>query len=174
MVSQWAESKLDNTQNNFTFEDLVTPTISLLSLIRDGNPLSIEGVIVRDQEDNPLGFWLWQKVDDMAMSLARVSVGHLNGVSGSAEFAAVKMAQKLQLDNVKTICTGGSETDSLDDFKRKFVPIESIELDTVSVSFNTRNQLRLTDTVSQIPRQSTRAFLAGMGVPVGFSRYGLI
>lgn len=127
VVTSWAE---DGKKDGYTFEDLTTPTKQLMDLMKD-NALSLAGVIVFE-DNNPVGFWIWDEGDTRnktAMSLARVSIGH----QGAAEFAGLKMAELLSERGFEKICLGGSETESLDKFKRKFGPVESIELKTITV-----------------------------------------
>lgn len=128
IVSSWAK---DGKKDGYTFDDLTTPTTQLLDLMKQ-NILSLAGVIVFDGP-KPMGFWIWDEGDTMnktAMSLARVSIGD----RGAAEFAGMKMTEILNERGFDKICLGGSETESLDKFKRKFGPIESIELKTIDCS----------------------------------------
>ncbi len=127
ILRKWAS---DGKKENFTYEDLTTPTKSLLDLM-ESKTLSLNGVLVKSPSE-PAGFWIWDegdKINKTAMSLARVSVGG----RGAAEFAGLKMAESLATRGFIHICLGGSETESLDKFKRKFVPINSIELKTVTI-----------------------------------------
>jgi hypothetical protein len=126
IVTRWAK---DGKKDGYTFDDLTTPTKQLLNLMKD-NALSLSGVIVFDGV-KPVGFWIWDEGDTKhktAMSLARVSTGD----RGAAEFAGLKMAEFLKERGFVQICLGGSETESLDKFKRKFGPVQSIELKTIN------------------------------------------
>lgn len=126
VVEEWANI---GNKPGFSFEDLTAPTKSLLKLMKDNNPLSIHGVVIRDAAKNPIGFWIWHETSDrQAMSLARISIGHIHGIKGAAEFGAVKMAEALQDRGINKICLGGSETDSLNAFKEKLGPVVSTRL----------------------------------------------
>ncbi len=126
IVTRWAK---DGKKDGYTFDDLTTPTKQLLDSMKS-NALSLSGVIVFDGS-KPVGFWIWDEGDaknKTAMSLARVSTGD----RGAAEFAGLKMAEFLKERGFEKICLGGSETESLDKFKRKFGPVQSIELKTIN------------------------------------------
>lgn len=130
-VSFWAK---EVSKPGFSFDDLTGPTRAVLELMRGGAE-NVRGVMVCDQ-GQPLGFWLWDEVDSkdgMAASLVRVSIGHRLGKKGAAEFAALKMAEMLVENGFDKICLGGSETESLDQFKRKLVPAGSVELQSVNI-----------------------------------------
>jgi len=131
IVRRWAEQ---DDKPGYSREDLMTPTESLLQLMKREIPVSISGVVVHDAEKQPIGFWIWHETEDkVAMSLARVSIGHLDGIKGSAEFGAVKMAEILKARGVTEICLGGSETESLDAFKQKLNPYRSMRLSSLSI-----------------------------------------
>jgi len=127
IVDRWAK---DGKKAEYTYGDLTSPTTSLLSLMKS-RILHLEGVIVFEEE-KPVGFWIWDEGDKAgktAMSLARVSIGN----RGASEFAGLKMAEILKERGFDTICLGGSETESLDKFKRKLVPVNSISLKTMHI-----------------------------------------
>jgi len=131
IVRRWAEQ---DDKPGYSREDLMTPTESLLQLMKREIPVSISGVVVHDAEKQPIGFWIWHETEDkVAMSLARVSIGHLDGIKGSAEFGAVKMAEILKARGATEICLGGSETESLDAFKQKLNPYRSMRLSSLSI-----------------------------------------
>lgn len=125
LVDKWAT---DGKKEPFTYDDLTTPTKSLIDLCRDERLTSVVGIVTHDAQHKPVGFWMFDVVGAVAMSLARVSIGHMLGVRGAAEFTARSMASILVERGVDSICLGGSETDSLDRFKKKLLPQLSIEL----------------------------------------------
>lgn len=131
IVKRWAAQ---NDKPGYTNEDLTSPTESLLQLMKRDIPVSISGVLVRDATNKPIGFWLMHETPDgQAMSLARVSIGHLDGIKGAAEFGAVKMAEMLQERGINEICLGGSETSTLDNFKQKLGPVRSMHLSSLQI-----------------------------------------
>lgn len=128
IADRWAK---DGKKAGYSYDDLTGPTQHLLSLMQE-DALSLSGVIVFDGA-KPVGFWIWDEGDiasKTAMSLARISLGD----RGAAEFAGLKMAELLKERGFDTICLGGSETESLDRFKRKMCPVTSIELQTMKFS----------------------------------------
>ncbi|MEW8105313.1 MAG: phosphatidylglycerol lysyltransferase domain-containing protein [Candidatus Thiodiazotropha endolucinida] len=123
-VKAWAR---DGKKAGYSFNDLTTPTMQVISLMQQGS-LPIEGVVIF-VDRRPVGFWFWDESDQKnatAMSLVRVSIGS----HGAAEFGALKMCELLSHRGFEHICLGGSETESLDRFKRKLGPVQSIELRT--------------------------------------------
>lgn len=124
VLNTWAR---DGKKAGYSLSDLVTPTTAVLALWQDQR-LPVAGVVIFDG-DRPVGFWLWDEADRArrtAMSLVRVSIGG----HGAAEFGALKMCELLRDRGFEAVCLGGSETESLDRFKRKLCPIRSIELKT--------------------------------------------
>ena len=124
IVGAWAR---DGKKAGYSFNDLTTPTMQIISLIQHGS-LPLAGVVIFDGK-RPVGFWFWDESDQKnatAMSLVRVSIGS----NGAAEFGALKMCELLRSRGFEHICLGGSETASLDRFKRKLCPVQSIELRT--------------------------------------------
>lgn len=141
IVNKWAQDKIDKDSGHdgyeFKLDDYTSPTLSLLDLMKvEGNPLNIHGIVIYNpkagegDEGMPVGFWLWQEANGQAMSLARVSIGHVlePPVRGSAEFCSVMMAKTLKARGIDPTCLGGSETCTLDNFKKKLGPVESVEL----------------------------------------------
>ena len=139
VVHQWAQQDRWAQRNEsgltYTYDDLTTPTKSLLNLMGDNNPLSIQGIVVYSKKKTPIGFWLWHEMNGVALSLARASIGHLENeeIRGAAEFAGVIMAEMLEKKGIDKVCFGGSEASGLDDFKRKFRPTQSIDFRTLTI-----------------------------------------
>ncbi|MCB9989320.1 MAG: DUF2156 domain-containing protein [Rhodospirillales bacterium] len=124
IVRTWAR---DGKKDGYSFKDLTTPTMQVITLMQDGN-LQLGGTVIFE-DDRPVGFWFWDESDKntaTAMSLVRVSIGR----NGAAEFGALKMCELLRQRGFTHICLGGSETASLDSFKRKLCPVRSIALST--------------------------------------------
>lgn len=111
----------------FTINDLKGPTIKAIELIK-ADALSINGIIIYGKSNDPVGFWIWDealKDKSMALSLVRVSTGKK---MGAAEFAGLKVCEILSAAQIEKFCFGGSEIKSLDDFRKKFNPVESVNL----------------------------------------------
>lgn len=120
MARAWAERKAGQ---GFTTDDLIGPTMACLSLL-DRKRGDLGGVVVRNAQ-GAVGFWIWDRISETkAVSLVRISVGR----HGAAELGAVAAAELLHARGVSCFSLGGSETASLDHFKRKLGPVRSIDL----------------------------------------------
>lgn len=124
VAAAWAASKAGA---GYTYEDLTGPTESLIALMARGAG-ELRGVMVRGPQ-GPAGFWIWDESGGQAASLVRISIGR----QGAAELAAVSAAALLLERGITTFCLGGSETRSLDQFKRKLGPVRSVSLSTVTL-----------------------------------------
>lgn len=125
VVERWADQK---ARPGFSRDDLIGPTECCLRLMQRGLG-KLGGVVVFDGVQ-AVGFWIWEETGrQTAASLVRVSIGQ----HGAAEFGAAKAAEMLQERGITNFCLGGSETESLDAFKRKLAPVHSVELGTISL-----------------------------------------
>lgn len=124
IANSWAASKV---RDGFTHADLTGPTESCIALMTRGIA-SLQGVMVRGPQ-GPAGFWIWEEGAGQAVSLVRISIGR----QGAAELAAVAAAARLHAGGIPLLCLGGSETESLDQFKRKLGPVHSVALGTVNL-----------------------------------------
>jgi len=76
----------------------------------------------------PAGFSIWEETDarqGMANAYAHLAVHEIDGLS---RFVIVDMCRTLAMRGFQQVCIGGSETEGLDRFKRKFCPVESVSL----------------------------------------------
>lgn len=124
IAASWAASKAGD---GFTYGDLTGPTESCIGLMTRG-VASLQGVMVRGPQ-GPAGFWIWEEGAGQAVSLVRISIGR----QGAAELAAVAAAARIDARGIPLLCLGGSETESLDQFKRKLGPVRSVALGTVNL-----------------------------------------
>lgn len=122
IIADWAQGKVSNS---FQYHDLVTPTLSVIDLMKRGKEINIGGTITFDRDGQPMGFWLWECFGNQAASLVRAN---LRGWRGNGEFAILKMAEQLKEAGISEMCLGGSEIGSLNSFKEKMQPIRSIEM----------------------------------------------
>jgi hypothetical protein len=98
----------------------------------NGNPsLAMDGLILKRGEEY-LGFSFWERppAGTTVACLAALPVSYEKGLS---EFLYYVIAGCLEKDGYKKICIGGSETKSLDQFKKKLDPSEVHELQTIRV-----------------------------------------
>ncbi len=94
-------------------------------------PSLFDGFVLSNGKES-LGFSIWDYTGNTANSLASLSKRSIDGVSDFQKVTACKM---LAAKGIKRFNLGGSETESLDDFKLKFQPCESIELLSYDVEF---------------------------------------
>jgi hypothetical protein len=92
-----------------------------------GKHLNLKGQII-DHQNKPCGLVIWEMpVSGHKIANALVTVTSRTP-SGISEYIHWLMAKALTENNVSRVCIGGSETPGLDQFKRKFDPVQSIEL----------------------------------------------
>ena len=126
VAGRWARSK---DFAGFSHEDLIGPGLACLRLMHRGVG-QLGGVMIYTAERQPIGYWIWDELaNGSAASLVRVSTAKRQG---AAEFAAVAVAETLHGRGITRLCLGGSETKSLDEFKRKLGAVRSIGLETLT------------------------------------------
>ena len=123
----WA---MHHVSDNYSIEDLIGPTKYALSLFDTPN-LSINGLIINEGNE-AVGYIMWEETNP--------SKGFANSISGMSirprgteEFAILEMCKKLKETGFNKVCIGGSETEGLDNFKRKMCPIASVGIYTMSL-----------------------------------------
>ena len=94
-------------------------------------PSLFDGFAVTNGKE-ALGFSVWDYTGDTANSLASLSRRSIDGMS---EFQKVTACRMLSDKGIKRFNLGGSETDSLDYFKMKFQPCDSISISSYKVEF---------------------------------------
>lgn len=137
ITSKWAT---DGRKDGFTREDLMGPVQKALTLMLN-KELNISGIIIYHHGE-PMSYILWtipQGMEKVAVPLVRVSIGHMNGVTGTAEFSMLKAMETLAEDGFDFMYLGGSETADLDRFKRKLVPVRSIHLTSADILKEDKN-----------------------------------
>jgi len=81
-------------------------------------------------EGKPAGVSIWEETDGqagMANAYAHLAVHEVDGLS---RLVMLDMCEVLAARGFSRVCIGGSETEGLDRFKRKFCPVESVSLST--------------------------------------------
>jgi len=124
-------------QNGLSPEAAAEPYLRLLDLFAH---LPTNGRLHRI-DGKPVGFAIWEETDPtlgIANSFADLTDGQTRGLS---EYVLNDMAETLAVSGYRTVCIGGSETASLDAFKRKMQPIRSVALSTVTLPPRGRNPL---------------------------------
>lgn len=118
-ASLWAWS---HQSSAFSFGDLISPTMRALFVAR---VLPIAGVVV-ERAGVAVGFALWEETRP---GLANGIIGLLAPpVRGGSEFLVHAQAEVLADRGFTELCIGGSETETLDAFKRKLCPVRSVIL----------------------------------------------
>lgn len=107
--------------------------------------LKVDGFMVFTQEGEPIGFNVWEapvKGQKVANGITNISNTNFKKNpndpderpwKGIAELMFNKQAEMLRAAGVEELCLGGSETASLDAFKRKMAPIKTAALCTIDV-----------------------------------------
>jgi hypothetical protein len=97
------------------------------SLLKFFDYLPLTGRIIF-YDNQPAGFSIWEETSarkKVANAYANIGLYEMTGLS---HFVIYDMCRKLQEKGFEKLCLGGSETEGLDQFKRKFCPVENAEL----------------------------------------------
>ncbi|MCB1531337.1 MAG: hypothetical protein KDJ35_00560 [Alphaproteobacteria bacterium] len=89
------------------------------------NPDSAKGLLFMEDK-RPVGFSVWDETDHETANLL-VNLGDVS-ITGLSDYQTVRVCQHLSDRGVKYLNRGGSEKQSLDAFKAKYQPVESINL----------------------------------------------
>jgi len=124
----WASRHVNQS---YSLSDLIGPTKLALSLLQHPD-LSMDGLIVHEGED-PVGYIIWEETNKdkgVANSISGMSIRP----RGTEEFAILEMCKILKTKGYSQVCIGGSETEGLDNFKRKICPVKSVALQTMHLN----------------------------------------
>lgn len=122
LVDTWAQNA---AQENYSKDDLTAPTRAILSLM-ETTELPLRGLIVH-KDGHPVGFMTWEETYPEA-GIANSMCGLSVEGKGVAEFIYFSMAEILARRGFEYLCIGGSESEGLDQFKRKMNPVKSVLL----------------------------------------------
>lgn len=124
----WAALRINaGAESGYNMREFYDATVKLISAL----PNSLEGFVV-SHNGEPAGFSVWHEAGDTANGLASLSRRSIKGMS---EYMMVNTCQKLEARGVDKYNIGGSETKGLDQFKLKFLPAESIQLNSYNVEY---------------------------------------
>jgi hypothetical protein len=114
------------------FDELLEPYISLTQF-KDLDSLNIDGLAIR-RSDGYIAFSFWEKptAGKIVPCMAALPYSHEKGLS---EYLYYCIAKRLSAEGYDRMCIGGSETESLDRFKRKLAPIATHHLSTIKLTF---------------------------------------
>jgi hypothetical protein len=132
LISRWARL---HTTNQPTVVDLMNPYLEILSMYRKGNG-NLKGLVFFVDEQAE-GVTIWD-VSNRSNKTANIYVNLCNtNYKGLSELALVSVAQRVSQEGVHFLNLGGSETESLDRYKKKFAPTHSVDLHTLqAITFN--------------------------------------
>jgi hypothetical protein len=135
---RWVRNKRGNIDGialaSFNEEELLGP-YSCLSNIVKRDEFPIDGIFLKKGSEY-LAFWLWEdngKRTDAVPCLAAVQASY---EPGCAEYLHYQAARMLLHCGYRQMCIGGSESEALDTFKRKFRPVREHELYTLKFDMN--------------------------------------
>lgn len=120
MTTNWAKAF---PYGYYSTEDLISPTKKLLELMKDSR-LSICGHIIYF-DGTPSAYCLWEEQGDIANGYAMSANKNIHGL---AEYNIVEMCRYLQNKKITKVNIGGSESEGLNRYKKKFSPIQSLNL----------------------------------------------
>lgn len=112
----------------YSVDDLISPTKKLLELMKDSR-LSISGQVVYFN-GVPSAYCLWEEQDNIANCFA---MSANKNISGLAEYNIVEMCRNLESRLITRVNIGGSESEGLNRYKKKFSPILSLHLNSCIV-----------------------------------------
>lgn len=81
----------------------------------------------------PVGFTVWENIKQTGVSNLFAAQTVPNASSDACAFAIYTSAMMAKEQGAKKMCLGGSETDGMDAFKRKFVPNESLGMFSIQI-----------------------------------------
>ena len=124
--------------------------------------LPLKGRVVF-QDGQPVGFSIWEETSQTeGLANAYAHIG-LHEVPGMARFVIFDMCETLLARGFDRVCIGGSETEGLDQFKRRLRPVESLDLASYDISLKNNPSCGKTARFSQQhdpnrPRYASRTF----------------
>ena len=125
MVREWIR---EFPYTEYSEADLLQPTRTLLNLMNN-EKLKISGQIIR-YDERPVSYCIWEEKSDIANAYAMSAERKIPGL---AEYNIVTMCRQLAKKGIKKVNIGGSETEGLNRYKKKFSPIQSIPLYTCEI-----------------------------------------
>lgn len=125
MVKHWIEKF---PYSECSIDDLLEPTKKLLSLMKDDR-LCLHGQIIY-YNGIPSAYCIWEERGTVANAFAMSADRE---IAGLAEYNIVEACRLLREKGIQKLNIGGSETEGLNRYKKKFNPVESINLYTWEV-----------------------------------------
>lgn len=136
LLHKWANAHATSPEEYIALYD---PHENLLfRSIEDDKGLSGLLVLI-DEEIQAVSLWdVSCGLPNFANLFVNISNPVINGLS---EFTMVKTCQHLARTNISYLNVGGSETEGLDVYKRKFRPVRCLDMSTINVTFDYRSNI---------------------------------
>ncbi len=100
----------------------------------------IDGILLY-MEGKPVGFSIWDKpYNNSKIACHFASQLNTKNITNLSTLLIYKSCEELVKHNIDYLCLGGSETDGLDRYKRKFAPVHSMHLKTYKPVIATQNK----------------------------------
>lgn len=125
MVKHWAE---EFPYYDYSIDDLLQPTQKLLTLMKDDR-FCLNGQIIY-YNDVPSAYCIWEERGTVANAFAMSADRKIPGL---AEYNIVEACRCVRHRGINKMNIGGSETEGLNRYKRKFNPVDAIRLYTWEV-----------------------------------------
>ena len=127
IAEKWALGRTGGTED---LSDLIDPTLAAIRLSKN---VPLSGLFLLNSSDQPIGYAIWERTRPQE----RRATGLLSQISeridGASEFMKLHQCEILANEQYFELCIGGSETQELDRYKRKFYPTRRITLKTATI-----------------------------------------
>lgn len=118
--------------------ELVAPYAYVFALLADPD-INVRGHALR-QNGRLVGLDAWEEPQNGSGIACGVGSLTVRDIPGIAEFQIHASCSALASCGIERLCIGGSETEGLDKFKKKFLPAQSIELCSIEAAAKGRIQ----------------------------------
>ncbi|MEQ9297626.1 MAG: hypothetical protein RIF33_03635 [Cyclobacteriaceae bacterium] len=134
VAHQYAKLFLEQNSNYpLSYQEIAQPVIDVLELCKKSP--EVFSIYVTWHKNKPEGFFVWEKLsDDTANALWFLYNRNIRGLSYTQ---MIKACETLKEEGIQRVNFGGSETAGLDQFKRKFKPVQSFQLQSIALSLKT-------------------------------------
>ncbi len=123
VLMKWAlkqAKKIDASQPGLSQEEIFNTLLEGVKIIETNKNTYQTAMIEIDE--TPVAYIAWDLSNDQQANL--LWLVYDNTVTEISRLSYLKLAEHLNENGIKTLCPGGSETKSLDLFKRQFKPIQ--------------------------------------------------
>lgn len=124
IISLLKEWGMQFTYDNYSLDDLVSPSKTLLDFFNK-EFFNLHGQTIY-YKNKLKAFCIWEENNDSPAN--EFAIASDKNICGLSEFQMHSMCKELKLRNINYINIGGSETDGLNRFKKKFNPYKTYNL----------------------------------------------